>query len=411
MRRPHLIAALLLAGLAMLIGWIAVNTYWDTVKVPGLMHGEALRDPFYAAGGLTRRLGATLRDIRDPLVPLPPRGQVLLLVNTNLELQPERLRQMEDWVMNGGQLIVDQSASLGDQELRRWAGVTQSFVERKRGKRKDAGAGDDTPDDGAGDEEAGANLHALLRQSCVSYSQRGAAVRDDSAYELCDFDPRTRLHTSRRPDFALGDADGLQVLRVPLGRGSLSLLNAYTPFDNRDLLRGDHALLFAVLTRLRAGTTVWTLRGGAGPGLLALVWSRAAGVVLLAGAALCLALWRAATRFGPIRSGSVAGRRSLRAQIGGTARFLLARGGDAVLLQAATRALDAALARRMPHHVRLAPQERVTALARLTGLPDGELADALYGASRPHTNVPRRLGVLEQARRRLLDHAGEHPPT
>ena len=226
---------------------------------------------------------------------------------------------------------------------------------------------------------------------------------------LCDFLPAMRLHSTRRPDFALGDADGLQVVRVPLGLGSLGLLNATQPFDNRNLLRGDHGLLFVTLARVRPGVTIWTLNGGSGPGLMGFIWNRAAGVVLLCAAALGAALWRAAVRFGPVRAPTTATRRSLRAQIAGHARFLQARGGEAVLLQAALRAFEAALALRLPGHQRLAPEERLTAIARLTGLPQAELQAAVLGApARAHTDLVRRLGVLEHARRRLLDQGREN---
>lgn len=398
MRRGRVIIALVVGGVALLVGWIAANTYWETAKVPGLMRGAALRNPFYAAGRLAERLGASLRELHDPLAPLPAAGQVLLLVDTRLELEPERLRQVEDWVMQGGHLLIDQSDSLGDLELQHWAGITQSFIRRRKSGALETDAEEPT---GSADDV----VRKLASQACMSYATRHTAAGDADTFELCDFYPTTRLQTARRPEFALGDEAGLQVLRVPLGRGSLSLLNAHTPFDNRDLLRGDHALLFATLTRLQRGATIWVLRGGASPDLLGLIWNRAAAVVVLLGAALFIALWRAATRFGPVRPPGTPMRRSLRAQIAGTARFLRASGADDALLRAGTRALDAAFARRLPHHSRLAPPQRVAALARLTGLPAGELDDALYGAPAGRgEHLPRRLALLEQARRRLLDH-------
>lgn len=393
MRRSQLVTALVVAGIALLVAWIAMNTYWDTVKIPGLLHGEALTNPDYTASRLARQLGSTLETLSDPLAPLPPAGAVLVLADTNLELQPERLRAIEDWVMRGGHLVIDQGDSLGDAELNHWAGLEQRFVQRPR---KKDGA------DGAGDAEPGPTERE--RKPCRIHAASGS-VATQGDYELCNFYLATRLHSARRPDFALGDDDGLQVVRVPLGRGSLSLLDSRDTFGNRGLLRGDHALLFATLARLRPGATIWVLRGGGGPGLLGLVWNRAAGVVLLLLAALALALWRAATRFGPMRDAPPPMRRSLRARIAGNARFLLAFGGGPTLLQAAQRALDAAFTRRLPNQARLAPAERVAALARLTGMPVDELTEALQGEARGRAAQPtRRLALLELARRRLLNH-------
>ncbi|MFO1402268.1 MAG: hypothetical protein U1F30_13845 [Steroidobacteraceae bacterium] len=416
MRRAHVITALVVLGLGGLVAWIAMNTYWETLKVPGAMHGEALRNPYYAAERLAQRLGARLEALPDTLAPLPAAGQVLLLTDTNLDLQPERRRALEEWVMrrppaarSQRRVRRDRARALG----RRHAGA---LPDPRRG-RKAQGHGDasgrdgDGTDDGNGsgdddgEADAPASLPELLqRQSCVSYPHRGDGS-NAGALQLCDFQAATRLRSARPPDFALGDGDGLQALRVPLGRGSLALLNAVRPFDNRDLLRGDHGLLFATLARLRPGATIWVLRGGSGPGLLGLVWNRAAGVVLLLLAALALALWRAATRFGPMRDAPPPMRRSLRARIAGNARFLLAFGGGPTLLQAAQRALDAAFTRRLPNQARLAPAERVAALARLTGMPVDELTEALQGEARGRAaQPPRRLALLELARRRLLNH-------
>ncbi|MFO1409836.1 MAG: hypothetical protein U1F06_05585 [Steroidobacteraceae bacterium] len=419
MRRAHVITALVVLGLGGLVAWIAMNTYWETLKVPGAMHGEALRNPYYAAERLAQRLGARLEALPDTLAPLPAAGQVLLLTDTNLDLQPERRRALEEWVMrrppaarSQRRVRRDRARALG----RRHAGA---LPDPRRG-RKAQGHGDasgrdgDGTDDGNGsgdddgEADAPASLPELLqRQSCVSYPHRGDGS-NAGALQLCDFQAATRLRSARPPDFALGDGDGLQALRVPLGRGSLALLNAVRPFDNRDLLRGDHGLLFATLARARSPAQRsgrWT--AALGPGLLGFIWNRAAGVVLLCAAALAAALWRAATR-GPLRAPAAPMRRFAARAARGQARFLQARGGEAALLQASLRAFEAVLARRLPAHQRLAPAERYVAMARLTGLSPAELQVAVKGTpGRGHTELVRRLGLLEHARRRLLDQGRE----
>lgn len=390
MKRRHLVAAVLVAGGLLFVGWIAMNTYWDTVVVPGLMSGEALRNPDYAATRLARALGAGLRRIEDPLSPLPTPPQVLLLADMNLDFEPERQRQLERWVMDGGHLVLDQTVTIADAELQRWSGLTQSIIEQKPAPERQ----------GDGNGTVGADA-----PRCPAYRLRHATAGQSSSYELCGFQLRSRLQTARRPDFALGDSDGLQVVRVPVGRGSLTVLNASGAFGNRALLRGDNALLFATLTRLHRGADIWVLRGGKHATLLAAMWNRAAAVVILLTAALALALWRAAVRFGPVQPAAEPLRRSLRSQIAGTAEFLRTHGGSSTLWQACARALQTALERHVPHQSRLTPAERSAALARLTGLPRHELDEALSGAGRARAEtLARRIGLLEQARRRLLHH-------
>jgi hypothetical protein len=399
MKRRHLVAAVLVAGGLLFVGWIAMNTYWDTVAVPGLMSGEALRNPDYAATRLARALGAGLRRIEDPLSPLPAPPHVLLLADMNLDFEPERQRQLERWVMDGGHLVFDQTVTIADPELRRWSGLTQSLIEQKPAPERQ-GDGDGT--EGA-DEPAPVVIPATPR--CPAYRLRHAGADESASYDLCGFRLRARLQTARRPDFALGDSEGLQVVRVPLGRGSLTVLNASGPFGNRELLRGDNALLFATVTRLHRGADIWVLRGGKHATLLAAIWNRAAAVVILLAAALALALWRAAVRFGPVQPAAEPMRRSLRSQIAGTAEFLRTHGGSSTLWQACARALETALERHLPHQSRLTPAERSAALARLTGLPQHELDEALSGAGRARAEtLARRISLLEQARRRLLRH-------
>ena len=399
MNRRWLVTGTLIAGGLLLVGWIAMHTYWDSVSVPGLMSGEALTNPDYAAQGLARELGARLRGIEDPLSPLPAPSHVLVLEQVNLDFEPERRRQLERWVIGGGQLVLDQSVSISELELQRWSGITQSAVEKKPAAQSRADG------DGTEDGDGTAAVATPATTDCAPNRLRHAAAGDSASFELCGFLPGWRLQTARRPDFALGDDAGLQVVRIPLGRGSLTVLNARAPFGNRHLLRGDNARLFATVTRLHRGAEIWFLRGGERTTLIAAIWQHAAAVVILLGAALVLWLWRAAVRFGPVQAPAEPVRRSLRAQIAGTAEFLRTHGGAATLWQACMRALESALQRHLPHQSRLTPAERSAALARLTGLPQTELDEALNGAGRARAEtLARRVALLEQARRRLLHH-------
>ena len=69
---------------------------------------------------------------------------------------------------------------------------------------------------------------------------------------------------------------------------------------------------------------------------------------------------------------------------------------------ATERALNEAAARHFPHYERLTGDERVAALASLTGLDSAELAAALLdpAARRPH-DIRKTIAFLEAARRRI----------
>jgi hypothetical protein len=116
--------------------------------------------------------------------------------------------------------------------------------------------------------------------------------------------------------------------------------------------------------------------------------------------ALVLALWRGGSRFGPLQMEPPPERRSLAAQIRGSADFLF-RHQPGALQAMARRALDEAAAHQVPGWRRLKATERPAALARATGLPEARLAAAL--ADKPaRAEVADALALLESARRALL---------
>ena len=50
---------IVLAIVALIVIWIARNTYWDEITVPMPLRNEAARNPFYAAQRFVEHLGAT----------------------------------------------------------------------------------------------------------------------------------------------------------------------------------------------------------------------------------------------------------------------------------------------------------------------------------------------------------------
>jgi hypothetical protein len=114
-------------------------------------------------------------------------------------------------------------------------------------------------------------------------------------------------------------------------------------------------------------------------------------------------IWRGAVRFGPLAPPTVAARRSLADQIRGTGRFTLRHGGGESLHTAGVRALDEAARRRINEYARLTSEERVAALARVSGFDRDSLAAAVqHPARRTAADLRRALLVLEGARRQLL---------
>src|SRR4030095_446375 len=97
-----------------------------------------------------------------------------------------------------------------------------------------------------------------------------SSARDAGAY-LCDVEAVSSLESDRVAAWALRDASGIQAMRVPVGRGSVAVINT-APFRQRQLFDGDHGRLFVVAAELRRGDEVHFVSEDEYPSLLALVW-------------------------------------------------------------------------------------------------------------------------------------------
>ena len=370
----------LLAGLALLglVIWIASNTEFTTTDVPLPLRGDARTNPFYAAQRLTNAIGArgTWAHSLGSLAP----GGVAVVSGLHWTLIPSRREDIERWVNEGGRLVVD-SQVLGFETFEAWSGVTLEYPEEDE---------DDTLLEQQMEERRRDNL-----PRCRPVE---GAARD--RLTLCGF-RYSWLTSRRRPEWSLRDSRGLQAVRVRVGDGSVTVINA-TPFTYRNLLDEDHARLFVAATQLKRGDAVRFISENESPSLLALIWRHGAPVVVLFGAWVAVALWRGGVRFGPPAPPPPLARRSLGEQIRGTGRFALRSGGQA--LHAATvRALEEAAVRRIPgFRARPAP-ERIAAMAALTRTDASAIASAMTmeDVRRP-ADLRHAIARLETVRRQLL---------
>jgi hypothetical protein len=374
MKSRHIFTGLALLGLALLVFWIARNTYWGEVEVPMPAKGEARTNSLYAAERLVAQLGATAHPQRN-LGELPDPQAVIFLSYWNWDLIPSRRQRLEEWVEKGGRLVADRSLIGGDRALEKWSGIVRTEL---------------LPESDAETYDA--------ENQCANLAVAGDGRAN---YRVCGVDERSRLTTSRDASWVLSDNHGIQVLRIPIGQGSLTVLNA-RPFDNQQLFRGDDGLLFVTATGLERGDQVFFLSEEKTASLLALMWRHGAPVVALLLGALALALWRGSPRFGPAAGLTDAARRSLAEQILGTGRFTLRFGGGRALHAAAVRSLRETAERHLSGYRKLGADERMALLASNTGLDQEALTEAINhtGPRRPR-ELRRVIALLETARRRI----------
>jgi len=381
------VAPLIVAAVPLLIGvWVAVNTEWGDVTLPAPLRGEAASNPFYAAERLVAMLGAT-SERREALGDASP-SAVVVLSTWGWDIDAVRRNELERWVEAGGRLVVDAALVSGSDAFEGWSGITRARDEELAAEEEDVFQA----------EEFFEPCQWLYE---INYD--AADVDDDPMeYQVCQLDRSRWLESSEPLQWALGDDETLQVARVAVGEGSVTLINA-VPFVYREIFDGDHGPLLVAATQLRVGDHVVFMSEEDVSSLIELVWRHGAPVVTVLLFFIALALWRGAMRFGPLFAPVERARRSLGEQILGTGRFVARVGGGVALHTAAVRALHEAAARRIGGYERLAPEQRTAAVARLAAVDAGALAGALDLGSKPRSPELRgTLALLESARRTII---------
>ena len=381
MRRFVLIAlgsAVVVAAVAYVV---ATRTYWDDVTVPLPPKGEALTNPSYAAQRFVEALNGTAS--RDRLFTPPPANAVIILSRWNWNLSSGRREALERWVESGGRLVMDETVS-GGPEFAEWAGLSYDSHDEEKARPP-------------------ADLHCARFREVHRGSTRESA---EETHWLCDFDETTFLFPTGDVEWTLtSDQYNHQAIRVRVGRGSVTLINAQ-PFEYRALFDGNHAWLLVAAAQLTRGDEVHFLSEAEYPSLLALVWQYGAPVVCLGLITLALLLWRGGIRFGPLAPPEALIRRSLAEQIRGTGRFAFQHDAGESLHEATVRALEDVARRRVPGYGGVAPRHRAEALAAAGGVSEDVLAGALYypGGRRPG-DVRGAIARLETIRRTILRRA------
>jgi hypothetical protein len=374
----RLVAGTLLAVAAI---HVARHTYWAEVTLPLPPQGEARSNPFYAAQRFAEALGARTAWDRAFTTP-PPRG-VVAVSSWHWSLSSRRREALERWVESGGRLVTDALLLGEDDAFERWSGIAWT-----------------SPESDPESEDS----DAAVEETCRTMSETaGDTPRGGGRYWLCAVGSSSL--TSRRPiEWALGDDRGLQAVRVAVGRGSVTVINA-TPYRDRDVFNGDHGAVLVAAAQLERGDELRFLSEDDHPSLLDLTWQYGASVVVLTLGLVGLAVWRGASRFGPIEPAPETARRSLAEQIRGSGRFVLRYGDGEPLHAAAVRALQEAAARHVPRYARLTRDEQITALAHATAFDREALAAAIHhaGLRRPQ-ELRSTIALIESARRAVVTH-------
>ena len=401
-------AAVLLAGGI----WFARHTEWVDEEVRNPPSPELRRDPELRLKRVLGQLGAKVTAPTN-LEELPPPGATLLLSSWNWNLFTEREAALRRWVEAGGQLVVPNFGfTRGGFD---WVPITARREPKPPTAAAASAASPADEKDEEDDDAEPAKPPPRPQLGPAPSMPRCAGVNEPAdvtpafgfarGYATCMF-LGSALQASVPPSWALAGPRGHVIVRVPVGRGSVTASGVNLPFDNGELLDHDNALIAVAALQVRPGREIWIVRDEARPPLLVFLWQRGAPAVLLGAAALAFALWRGARRFGPRIAALPLARRSMAEQVRGTAGFIAQRGSPA-LHAAQLRALTEAAAPRIRGFDAMTLTQRAAAVATLTGTDPHTLAHAMNPAlnASPTRHPAAALALLETARRRLLNNA------
>lgn len=456
-------------GAAVVIVLLAVGGWWGATNLGRLEDDRPREMPYFAdslhvAQELVYRLGAKVvsTDGFDPEMPQHAR-----LVVRDLGYEPDagQLDLLADWVQRGGHLVVfgsleemtalpellflDVDEDLPDED--------ETANEASDGGRHDelvpppARKRDPLPGD-----RPGQNTAATVKGPIQAAAQAGAEDGDDAedadppvaregrpgssgvvcrdlaevwpqsgtygqdrAFKVCGWPSRAYYVPigDRDPTWALQGDDGIEMMRVPVGSGSVTLIGTQSILYNDQALVEDNPLVLAAALQVRPDSEIWFVDGlgrkshKPSPSISSWLWKNAWVAVLVALLAAAAAVWRAATRFGPVMPPHQAHRRSMGDQVRGTGQYL--RGQGAAALHAAqVRALHEAAARVLPQYAASNGPARVRAISRATRIDAESLERAMALPGEDAANrFESRLALLEAARRRLLEQAGDRRPS
>ncbi len=394
MNRDRIMLLLGVLGVALGVWWVVANTEWVDVDSPRQAQGEARTNPVYAFEQLLRKLGGQVEH-HEALQSLPPHKARLVLLSSDWELVPGRAEQLHQWVLQGGHLVLLQSSDWDTTDLANW--VPAFAVEVPRKPVAPAGAASDAL------AKARAKLEGSDGTELTSSTPLWGSVDKLRSCNFIQAWRRLMPKVGHEPEWTLGRNNiGNDVLRMPVGQGSVTVFNAYAAiFYNEPVLECDHALLLAAVVQAEPGATTWIYLNEKREALIPWLWHKGWIAIVAGLLAVAAALWRGATRFGPRLAPPPRLRRSIAEQVRGLGTYLQREGREALLL-AQQRALEDAAARHLPGYRRLTIPQRGSAIAAATGLNAEALTAVLQVKTVTRAELPVRLELLETARRALL---------
>ena len=384
MTRDRITYLAIVVLLAILGIWVARNTYWDDTLVPVPPQGEAATNAYYSVQHLATALGIRSSFIVS-LNAVPPNKGALLIDGFQGDMTHTHVDELAPWVESGGRLIITDDVVRADPKFQVWSGITL-------GARFDPPEKDKPNPPRRGPED-----------DCASLDVATDGKITDKPLTICLPPGEFGLVSKRTPAWSLANRYGLQVLRVNIGRGSVTVIPRYSLISNKNLIRHEHAEIFVTASQLVRGDALYIVNVARAETLIALVWRLAAPAVVFFGVGMLCIILRQLPRFGPPLPPPAMVRRSLAEQIRANAAFAWRTRKLTALRAAVRRALDETAKKRIAAYSSLDIRKRVNAIAAWAGIDSKALNSAMTEDAVAAPQVQRTAIVLLEQARRLLN--------
>lgn len=383
MRRDRITYLVIVVVLAILGIWVARHTYWEDTLVPVPPQGEAATNPYYSVQHLATALGVRSSFIVS-LNAAPPNKGALLIDGFQGDMTHTHVDELAPWVESGGRLIITDDVVRADPKFQAWSGIT-------------LGARFDTPE-----KNKPISPRRDPEEDCASLDVAIDGKITDKPLTICLPPSEFGLVSKRTPAWSLANRSGLQVLRVNIGRGSVTVIPRYSLIGNKNLIRHEHAEVFVTASHLVRGDALFIVNVARAETLIALIWRVASPALVFFGVAVLSIILRQLPRFGPALPPPAMVRRSLAEQIRANAAFAWRTRKLTALRAAVRRALDETAKKRIASYSSLDIRKRVNAIAAWAGIDSKALNSAMTEDAAAAPQVQRAaIALLEQTRRLL----------
>lgn len=356
-------------------------------------NAEARANPRLAALKMLERLGFSTRAVRDPEV-LPVAGAMVLLPS-EVYLDPGRAQRWRDWVSQGGILVM--GLELEPEARNKLLDGVTGVVPRQ--DEETAAEAESTP---AGKEPAEAIPPATAPSEPAAPvdSELAPAVDEiggtDDDSEIWHFDPiggdpEPKITLRLKPTFVLPERElersigsytvdyGGVVGIFEVGQGYLVVLADDMAFNNERIDDVDHAVFLWHLVHFFDTPAEVVVLLGDRDGLFDFLWRHMAPFLLAVLLLTLFFVWERSPRFGPRIESRKSGQRGLRAHLQAASLFLWRHHEREALIEP----LRAEVLRRaqlaIPGWSSMPPAKARAELARISLLPVQNIAEALEG--------------------------------